>query len=134
MHIRRDSAPVVVDRYAAVLVYRDENVFTVSGKCFVYRVVDYFINEMVQSALSDIADVHSGAFPDRLQPLQYCNTVRVIRLSVVRLPFLRIFGHDRRFLFVFPVGLIGFLRRCFFSTFFCFCFTAACFFAICYLC
>ena len=42
----------------------------VAGQRFVDRVVDDFVDQVVQSHLAGRADVHGGTQPDGLQPLQ----------------------------------------------------------------
>jgi hypothetical protein len=42
----------------------------VTGECFVNRVVDDFINEVVKTARTSGADVHSRTFANGLKPFE----------------------------------------------------------------
>ncbi len=55
-----DAAAVVFDRDAAVDVDRDADRGGVAGHRFVDRVVDDFVDEVMEAALGGIADVHRG--------------------------------------------------------------------------
>src|SRR6267378_2299547 len=54
-----------------------------SGEMFVDRVVDDFVDHVMQSALVRVANVHSGAFPDRFQPFQLVDLGRVVLLRFI---------------------------------------------------
>jgi len=41
-----------------------------SGQRFVDRVVDHFVDEMMQTALAGVADIHAGPLAHRFQALQ----------------------------------------------------------------
>ena len=62
-----DAAAVVFDRDRAVDVDRDADRGGVAGHRFVDRVVDDFVDEVVQAAGRGVADVHRRAFADVLQ-------------------------------------------------------------------
>ena len=49
MQSHRKAAAVVHHRYAAVSVQCDVDLSAVSGKCFVHRVVNYFIYQVMQA-------------------------------------------------------------------------------------
>ena len=100
----RDAAPVVLDRDRAVRIERDAHRVADPRLHLVDRVVDDLVNEVVKPACGGRPDIHSGAFPDRLQPLQYPDvTVLVLfRFEVCLLgcglEFLHFIGHGRFFL------------------------------------
>ncbi len=75
VHVDGDSAAVVhhLDR----IVLEDRNLDSVgeSGECLVDGVVHHFVDEMVESAGGDVADVHRGAFPDGLKAFQHLDVV-----------------------------------------------------------
>ena len=66
----RDAAAVVFDRDRAVDVDRDADVRGVAGHRLVDRVVDDFVDQVVQAAQGRIADVHARPFADVLQVAQ----------------------------------------------------------------
>ena len=53
-------------------------VSAVAGERFVDRVVDDFVDEVVQSALGRRADVHARALANRLEALEYLDVARVV--------------------------------------------------------
>jgi hypothetical protein len=62
-----NAAPVVFDGdRIAVLVQGDPDVRGVAVHGLVDRVVERFPHQVVQAGAADAADVHAGAFPDRL--------------------------------------------------------------------
>ena len=70
MHVDGNAAPVVRDGTRAVGVDGDLDVGTVAGQRLVDRVVHHLIDQMVEAARAGIADVHGGAFADRLHAFQ----------------------------------------------------------------
>ena len=52
----------------------------VAGQRFVDRVVDDLVDEVVQAALGRRADVHAGAFANRLEPLEHLDLPCVVFL------------------------------------------------------
>ena len=69
--IDRDTPPVVLHGDGVVFVYRDLYVGTVTGQCLVYRVVHYFVYQMVQTPHADVADVHGRTFAHCLQSFKH---------------------------------------------------------------
>ena len=86
MHVDRNAATVVLDGDRIVGVDRDANRVRVAGERFVDRVVDDFVDEMMQAALGRRADVHAGAFANRLESLEYLDLPRVVLLLASRPP------------------------------------------------
>ena len=70
MHIDRDSTAVVFDRNPIVAQNYDVDLRAVPGQRLVDRVVDDLVDEMMQSPLGGVADVHSGAFTNRFESLE----------------------------------------------------------------
>ena len=58
MHSCRNTSSVIPYGNGIVPVYSDFYIGAVSGQCLVYTVVHHFIYQMVQTALSYVADVH----------------------------------------------------------------------------
>ena len=66
--IHRDAAAVVRNGHRLIGVDGDDNTVTVAGQGLVYRVVDDLEHHVVEAgAIVGIADVHAGAFANRLQ-------------------------------------------------------------------
>ena len=59
----------------------DFNMRTYSRHRLIYGVINNFIYEMMKTPLGCASDIHSGAFTDRLQPLEHLNLTFVINLS-----------------------------------------------------
>ncbi len=51
-----------------------------SREVFVDRIIDYFVNEVVQPPLIWVSNEHPGPFPDRLEAFQLVDLRRVIFL------------------------------------------------------
>ena len=75
-----NTATVIDDSYGIIDMNDNVNFGTESRKSFVNRVVDDFVNEVVQSIDSRRTDVHGGPLANRLQSLQNFDVFR----SVVR--------------------------------------------------
>src|SRR5437763_1382651 len=50
---------------------------------FVDRVVNDFVNHVMQTALIRVADIHARAFPDRFQTFQFVDLRRVVLLRFI---------------------------------------------------
>ena len=71
MQADRDAPAVVGHFRRAVGVQRDRHAVGMAGERFVDRVVDDFVDHVVQArAIVGIADVHAGAFAHRVEALQ----------------------------------------------------------------
>ena len=69
----RNTAAVILNRYAAVGVEGHLDLRTNSRHCFVNGVIYDFINKVVQTSLRRGADIHTGTFSDCFEPFQYLN-------------------------------------------------------------
>ena len=93
MHIDGDSAPVVDDGDAVVLMDRHIHMVAISGQRLVDGIVHNLIDEMMKSAFGRAADIHAGTHTDGLKTFQYLDLVRVVRSRHLRnlgVDFLRI--------------------------------------------
>src|SRR5438552_4232615 len=70
MDVDRDSPTVVCDRDRSVRVQGDLDFLAEAGHGFVNRVVHDLVDEVVEAARVDRADVHRRAFSDRLQAFE----------------------------------------------------------------
>ena len=73
--IDRDAAAVVDDRDRSVDVNRDVDLIAKAGQGFVDRVVDDFVDEMVQAGRTGRPDVHRGTLADRFQAFEDLDAV-----------------------------------------------------------
>ncbi len=106
-----DAAAVVFDRDRAVDVDRHADGGGVAGHRFVDRVVDHFVDEVVQAAGGRVADVHAGPLADVLQVAEVLKILGRVAIAAARrsgllfgLVLVLVFcGHFVRFC---PVGSI----------------------------
>ncbi len=70
VHVDRNAASVVFDRTRTVFIQDDAHVVRVPRQRFVDGVVDRFVDELMQTALGGVADVHAGALAHGLKPAQ----------------------------------------------------------------
>jgi hypothetical protein len=68
--VHRYPAPVVDNGDGVVDVQRDIHLIAEAGERFVDRVVDDFVDEMVQTRRAGGSDVHGGPLAHRLEPLE----------------------------------------------------------------
>ena len=76
--IGRDAAAVVDDGDRAVDVDRDVDLIAEAGQRLVDRVVDDFVDEMVQPGRPGRADVHRRPLADRFEPLEDLDLVGAV--------------------------------------------------------
>jgi hypothetical protein len=70
VHVDRDAASVVLNRARAVLMENDRDVLGVARKRFVDSVVDGFVDQLVKTPFSSVADVHPGALANCLEAFE----------------------------------------------------------------
>ncbi len=73
-----NAAAVVDDGHRIVDVQRDVDLIAVAGERLVDRVVDDFVDEMVQALRAGRADVHRRALADRLEAFEDLDLVRAV--------------------------------------------------------
>jgi hypothetical protein len=79
VNVSRDAAAVVDDCAGAVGIEPDDHLFGITRKRLVDRVVDDFIDHVVQAgAVIGVADVHAGAFAHRIEALQDLDRFRTV--------------------------------------------------------
>ncbi len=66
--VGRDAAAVVAYGDGVVLVDRHVDVGAIARQRLVDRVVHHLVDQMVETLLADVADVHGGALAHRLKP------------------------------------------------------------------
>ena len=84
----RDSASIVDHRNGVIVVddYRDFR--GKAAQSFIYRVIDYFIHQVVETHLARRADIHRRTQPHRLQPFEHFNAALVVNVSPTGIDFL----------------------------------------------
>ena len=75
MEADRDPATVVLDAYYIVFFQNYDDVGAVARQSFIDRVVDDFINEVMQAIDTCRTDVHPWALSDRLESLKHLDTI-----------------------------------------------------------
>ena len=82
MLVDRDSSAVVDDAQSAVGHDRDVDCVAVPRKSLINRVVDDFVDQVVQAAFTGRADVHSGTLTYRLETLKNLDLICAVFLRV----------------------------------------------------
>ena len=88
----RDTAAVIGNRNRIVGIDGDDDVVAIAGQRLVDRVVHHLIDQMVQTAGADVADIHGGALAHRLKTFQHLDTVG--RIGFVLLQIRCVFFHS----------------------------------------
>src|SRR6266481_6718397 len=78
MDVYRDPSAIIHDLDRVVDVDRHIDLRRVSREGFVDRVVDYFVNEVVESSRGRRPDVHAGTLPDRLETFENLDLTSVV--------------------------------------------------------
>ena len=78
VHIHRDTATVVDHGDGVILIYCYFYMSGIAGKSLVNRVVDNFIDKMMQTFETYVANIHGGAFSHRLQAFKHLDITGAI--------------------------------------------------------
>ncbi len=70
MHVHRNAAAIVDHGDGIVDVNRDVDFGAIPGQSFVHRVIDYFVDEMMQARFAGRPDIHRGPQPDCFEAFQ----------------------------------------------------------------
>ena len=70
VNTRRNTAPVIENGTRSVGIYGHAYGITIPGKRLVYRVIDNFLNKVMQTAQIGGTDIHTRSFSDVLKPLE----------------------------------------------------------------
>ena len=73
MHINRNSSSVIFNSHGTIFIDSNLYFFTITGKCFINRIVNNFINKMMQTLFSGASYVHAWSFPNSFKTLQNLN-------------------------------------------------------------
>ncbi len=92
-----NTATIILDRDRAIIVNGDGNLRGETGHRLVDRIVNHFVNQVVQATSRRITDVHTGAFTNMFQIRQMLQIGRpILRVGCLfRILSLDIAVHDR---------------------------------------
>ena len=76
MHAGGNASAIVFHTDGVILEYLHVDGVAESGHGLVDTVVHHLVDEMVQSPLGNVTDVHGRALAYCLKPFEYLNTVR----------------------------------------------------------
>ena len=84
VHARRDAAAVIFDGDGIVFVDGNQDVVAETGEGFVDGVVHDFIDEVMETTVADVADVHGRAFADGFESFEDLDTFgRILGLCLI---------------------------------------------------
>src|SRR6185437_2451899 len=78
MDANRNPAPIVDDGYAVIVVDLDEDAVAITGQSFIDRVIDDFINQMMQPARIGRSDVHPRTRADVLDIVEHADLTFIV--------------------------------------------------------
>src|SRR5688572_13734931 len=78
MDVDRNSTTVIDDGDGIIRMDEDFDLRRVTRERFVDRVVDYFVNEVVESSRGRAPDVHAGTLPYCLETFQNLDLASVV--------------------------------------------------------
>ena len=70
MHFNRNPAPIIDDGDAVIFSDFNKDMVTVTGQGLIDRVIDDFINQMMEPTGTDTADIHAWPFANGFEALQ----------------------------------------------------------------
>ncbi|MBA7601100.1 hypothetical protein ES703_08167 [subsurface metagenome] len=74
------TTAVVGNGTAAILVKNNLYFIAVAGQGLIHRIVNHFINQMMKTTLTSIADKHGGAFTNGRETLKNRNLIRTVKI------------------------------------------------------
>ena len=86
VRFHRNAAPVVAHGARAVRVENDLDAVTIARERLIDRIVDGFVDEVMEAVGPRVADVHRGALSNRLQPLEDLDITRVVAIRAHAAP------------------------------------------------
>ena len=69
MHINRHSSPIVLDTHRTILINRNPNLFPRTSHMLINRIVNDFVNTMMQTILISRPNIHPRSFTHSLKSL-----------------------------------------------------------------
>ena len=82
--IHGNTATVILDAHRAIGLDGHVDFGGVTGERFVHGVINDLVDQVVQTALGGRADVHAGAFTNRLQAFQHGDVGRTVFMGLFR--------------------------------------------------
>ena len=89
MRVHRNAAPIIAHHQPIIGFQRDLNAVGMAGHGFIHRVINDLGRQMMQRVFIRAANIHAGATPDGLQPLQHFNILGGIAFLLPSLPLPR---------------------------------------------
>ena len=71
----RDAGAIIDHRNAFVFVDDDVDLIAAPGHCLINRVVNHFVDHVVEGGLVGAADIHAGAAAHRFQTFEHLNLI-----------------------------------------------------------
>jgi hypothetical protein len=68
MFFHRNTAPIITNRDAVILIDRDEDLIAYTSQSFIDRIIDHLIYQVMQRFDIGTAHIHTGAAPDSFKP------------------------------------------------------------------
>src|SRR3989344_6983488 len=91
VRINWNASPIINYLNRAILIYRDKNRVAIARHCLINRIINYFVNKMMQSWLARASNVHGRAMPYSLQPFNHFDMLRAVRFGLFFTSFSRHF-------------------------------------------
>jgi hypothetical protein len=79
--INGNSPPIILDGTGTIPADSDENEVAKGSECFIDRVIDYLIHQMVEAPVIGTPDIHCWALSYRFETLQYGDMRCIISLA-----------------------------------------------------
>ena len=83
VRIDRDAPAIIADCQSVARFQRNLDAIGMAGHRFVHRIVEDFCSKVMQRPLIGAANIHAGATPDRLEPLQHLDRGCIIVIGRV---------------------------------------------------
>jgi hypothetical protein len=74
----RDAATIIVDHNAAISLENDVDLGAIASNCLIDRVVDRFVDKMVEASGTGGPDVHGWSFSYRVEAFEYLDGTGVV--------------------------------------------------------
>ena len=85
--INRDPPAIIHHCNGSILIYGQIDWLTITGKCLIDGIIDYFIHQVMKSFCANITNIHSRVLPYRFQSFQHLDTIcRVFSWPIIHYP------------------------------------------------
>src|SRR5690606_18080833 len=76
-----DTPSIIFNRNGIVFVNNNINIGTITGQCFVNGIIHYFINQVMETLNTDVANIHGWSFTNCFQSFQNLYTFGTITVT-----------------------------------------------------